>query len=68
MLAAYAARIDAEDPLSALEVGELPSPGVPAGWERVRVRATSLNHHDLWSLRGVGLGEESLPISPRSRL
>src|SRR5690242_13043007 len=62
MLAAYAARISPEDPLSALEVGERPEPDVPAGWARVRVRAASLNHHDLWSLRGVGLPAERLPM------
>ena len=26
------------------------------------VKAASLNHHDLWSLRGVGLGEDKLPM------
>src|SRR4051794_32638472 len=62
MLAAYAARIAPEDPLSALEVGERPAPDVPDGWVRVRVRATSLNHHDLWSLRGVGLPADRLPM------
>jgi NADPH:quinone reductase-like Zn-dependent oxidoreductase len=62
MLAAYAARIDTDDPLSALEVGERPAPEVPPGWARVRVRAASLNHHDLWSLKGVGLAEEALPM------
>src|SRR3954471_14894071 len=62
MLAAYAARTAPDDPLSALEVGERPSPGLPAGWVRVHVRAASLNHHDLWSLRGVGLPAERLPM------
>ena len=62
MLAAYAARQSADDPLSALEVGERPSPEVPEGWARVRVRASSLNHHDIWSLRGVGLSEDRLPM------
>jgi NADPH:quinone reductase-like Zn-dependent oxidoreductase len=28
----------------------------------VRVKAGSLNHHDLWSLRGVGLPAERLPM------
>jgi NADPH:quinone reductase-like Zn-dependent oxidoreductase len=28
----------------------------------VQVRAASLNHHDLWSLRGVGLPAERLPM------
>src|SRR5690606_4230197 len=28
----------------------------------VTVKAAALNHHDLWSLRGVGLKQESLPM------
>jgi len=62
MLAAYAATLSPDDPLSALEVGERPSPEVPQGWARVRVKAASLNHHDLWSLRGVGLAADKLPM------
>jgi NADPH:quinone reductase-like Zn-dependent oxidoreductase len=62
MLAVYAASIDADDPLAALEVGERPDPEPPDGWTVVDVRAASLNHHDLWSLRGVGLAEEALPM------
>ena len=62
MLAAFAARIDKDDPLSALELDDRPEPSPPDGWATVEVRATSLNHHDLWSLRGVGLPEERLPM------
>src|SRR5690242_1211070 len=62
MLAVYASRIDSKDPLSGLEVGERPDPEVPDGWTTVTVKAASLNHHDLWSLRGVGLGEDKLPM------
>ncbi|NLJ52518.1 MAG: zinc-binding dehydrogenase [Intrasporangiaceae bacterium] len=62
MLAAYAARQSADDPLSGLEVGEIERPTVPDGWIRVRVKAAALNHHDIWSLRGVGLPAESLPM------
>jgi NADPH:quinone reductase-like Zn-dependent oxidoreductase len=62
MLAAYAARISADDPLSALEVGDVPEPNVPEGWAEVEVRAAALNHHDVWSLKGVGLAEERLPM------
>ena len=43
-------------------VGERPDPEVPDGWTTVTVKAASLNHHDLWSLRGVGLREEALPM------
>jgi NADPH:quinone reductase-like Zn-dependent oxidoreductase len=62
MLAAYAATASPEDPLSALVVGERPAPEVPEGWARVRIKAASLNHHDIWSLRGVGLPAERLPM------
>ncbi|MFC6153797.1 zinc-binding dehydrogenase [Nocardioides yefusunii] len=57
----FAAR-DAVDPLSGLVLGERPDPVAPEGWTTVTVKAASLNHHDLWSLRGVGLREEALPM------
>ena len=62
MLAAYVARAQPDAPLAALVVGQRPDPEVPEGWVRVRVRAASLNHHDLWSLRGVGLPPERMPM------
>ena len=62
MLAAYAAKFDADDPIAALQVGDRPDPTVPDGWVTIDVRATALNHHDLWSLKGVGLAEQSLPM------
>ena len=66
MLAAYAARFSPDDPLSALEVDDRPEPAPPADaapfWTTVDVRAASLNHHDLWSLRGVGLPADRLPM------
>jgi NADPH:quinone reductase-like Zn-dependent oxidoreductase len=62
MFAVYAERFSTDDPLAGLVVGERPEPEVPEGWTTVTVKASSLNHHDLWSLRGVGLREESLPM------
>ena len=62
MLAAYAARIAPDDPLSALELGDRPEPEVREGWTTVTVKAASLNHHDLWSLKGIGLPAERLPM------
>jgi NADPH:quinone reductase-like Zn-dependent oxidoreductase len=62
MLAAYASAIDPDDPLSGLVVGDRPDPEPPQGWTTVTVKAASLNHHDLWSLRGVGLKPEQLPM------
>jgi NADPH:quinone reductase-like Zn-dependent oxidoreductase len=62
MFAVYAESFSTDDPLSGLVVGERPEPQAPDGWTTVRVKAASLNHHDLWSLRGVGLREESLPM------
>jgi NADPH:quinone reductase-like Zn-dependent oxidoreductase len=61
MLAAYAVRADADAPLDALAVGDI-EPRPPAGWVRVQVRAAALNHHDVWSLRGVGLAADRLPM------
>ncbi|HTY70886.1 MAG TPA: zinc-binding dehydrogenase [Actinomycetes bacterium] len=62
MLAAYAARLSPDDPLAGLEVGSVPDPEPPEGWTVVTVRAAALNHHDLWSLRGVGLPADRLPM------
>jgi len=62
MFAVSATSFSSSDPLSGLTLGEVPDTVVPEGWVRVRVRAASLNHHDLWSLRGVGLREEQLPM------
>jgi NADPH:quinone reductase-like Zn-dependent oxidoreductase len=62
VLAAYAAAIDFADPLGGLVVGERPEPSVTDRWTTVDVRAAALNHHDIWSLRGVGLKASQLPM------
>ncbi|GAA2889267.1 Zn-dependent oxidoreductase [Actinoplanes cyaneus] len=61
MRAAYASSLQPDAPLSALTVGELPF-DPPEGWVPVEVRASSLNQHDVWSLRGVGLPADRLPM------
>jgi NADPH:quinone reductase-like Zn-dependent oxidoreductase len=60
MLAVYAAAVGGDDPLANLAVGDLPAPSPQPGWALVRVRAASLNHHDIWTLRGVS----SVPVTP----
>src|SRR5215207_4114920 len=62
MFAVYAGTINPAQPLDGLVVGERPEPDVPDGWTTVTVKAASINHHDVWSLRGVGLRDESLPM------
>jgi NADPH:quinone reductase-like Zn-dependent oxidoreductase len=62
VLAGYAKAIDPEDPLRGFEVGELPEAETPDGFVRVEVKAASLNHHDVWSLKGFGLTTEQLPM------
>ena len=62
MFAVTAQSFSDDDPLAGLVLGERPEPEVPAGWTTVRVKAAALNHHDLWSLRGVGLRAEQLPM------
>ena len=62
MLAARAVATAPDDPLAGLEVADRPAPPAPPGWVRVDLRAAALNHHDLWSLRGVGLPADRLPM------
>ncbi|HMK63044.1 MAG TPA: zinc-binding dehydrogenase [Acidimicrobiales bacterium] len=62
MLAVSAGSVSSDDPLGGLVVGEHPDPHPPEGWTNVKVRAASLNHHDLWTLRGVGVDPARLPI------
>jgi NADPH:quinone reductase-like Zn-dependent oxidoreductase len=62
MFAVTAARFSPGDPLSALETGEHAEPDPPEGWTTVEVKAASLNHHDVFTLRGVGISEDQLPM------
>jgi NADPH:quinone reductase-like Zn-dependent oxidoreductase len=62
MFAVFADQINPDAPLDGLVVGERPEPEVPDGWTTVTVKAASINHHDVWSLRGVGLPADRLPM------
>ena len=62
MIAAYANGVSREDPLSCLTVGEIDESPTPEDWATVRVKAASLNHHDLWSLKGQALSAERVPM------
>jgi NADPH:quinone reductase-like Zn-dependent oxidoreductase len=62
MFAVTAARFSPDDPLSAIESGEHAEPAPPDGWTTVDVKAASLNHHDVWTLRGVGISADRLPM------
>ncbi|GAA1779790.1 zinc-binding dehydrogenase [Nostocoides veronense] len=62
MFAVAAVAQSATDPLAGLHVGELDEPQTPEDWVSVDVVAAALNHHDLWSLKGVGLPAERLPM------
>jgi len=62
VLAATAVSQNAADPLSGLVLSELAQPRPKPGWAVVKVVSSSLNMHDLWTLRGVGHPAEQLPI------
>lgn len=62
MFAVTAATINADDPLAGLVLTDDHQLHVPDGWTTVEVRAASLNHHDLWTLQGVGMDEDRIPI------
>jgi len=60
--AAVAVRIDEKDPLSALELKDgWPQPEPGPNQVRIKVAATTVNMHDLWVLRGVGVKPEAFP-------
>src|SRR5262249_24725328 len=44
------------------ESGEHAEPAPPDGWTTVTVKAAALNHHDIWTLRGVGISADRLPM------
>ncbi|MEU5862177.1 zinc-binding dehydrogenase [Nonomuraea sp. NPDC047529] len=62
MFAVTATQTDPDNPLAGLTLGEHPDPEAPDGWTTVSVRAAALNHHDLWTLKGVGIRKDRLPI------
>lgn len=62
MRAAVALRVDERNPLSGLELREgWPLPEAGPGQVLVRVAATTVNAHDVWALRGVGVRPDSFP-------
>lgn len=61
MRAALAVSQNAENPLDGLQIKDVTSPDAPQGWQRVKVLASSINMHDVWTLRGVGHPKEMLP-------
>ena len=62
MKAVYASAVNHDDPLSVLAVGDQPEPQSRPFWSTVLVRAVTVNHHDVWSLQGVGLSAEQTPM------
>ncbi len=62
MFAVYAHSINSENPLDALTVGEIDEPVTPLEWVTVNVKSASLNHHDIWSLKGQALKADRVPM------
>lgn len=62
MIAASVTRFEPDNPIAGLTLGEAPEPETRPHWETVEVMSAALNQHDLWSLRGVGLRTDQLPM------
>src|SRR6202008_4135763 len=61
MLAVTLTSPDFKAPLDSFEVADRAAPEAPHDWTNVTLKAASLNHHDVWSMRGVGVQESWLP-------
>ncbi|MFS3126784.1 zinc-binding dehydrogenase [Nocardioides sp. Bht2] len=61
MLAAQVAAPDPDHPDRALAVGPCPTPADRPGHTRVALRASALNMHDVWMLRGLAPSPSSGP-------
>ncbi|MDR5699753.1 zinc-binding dehydrogenase [Agromyces aerolatus] len=62
MRRAVATSIALESPESVIAVQEVDDPAPKDGWVEVEVRATSLNQHDLWAIKGVGVEPDAFPL------
>ncbi|MEP7045665.1 MAG: zinc-binding dehydrogenase [Ilumatobacteraceae bacterium] len=63
MRAAVATGINEAEPLSMLELrDDWPDPIAPDGHTLVRLGSTSINMHDLWSMKGVGVRADQFPM------
>ncbi|MCW3017218.1 MAG: Alcohol dehydrogenase zinc-binding domain protein [Solirubrobacterales bacterium] len=62
MFAVYASAPNPDDPLAGLTLGERPEPELRDGWVPVQVKAASLNMHDVFTLRGVGISPDAFPM------
>ena len=62
MRAVVAVSGNQENPFEGFSICDHPDPVVPEGWVRVAVKAAAINHHDVWTLRGVATAPENLPI------
>lgn len=62
MFAVFADGVSPDNPLEHLRVGEVEPAQTPDAWVSVKVKAVSLNHHDLWALKGQALTAEQTPM------
>ena len=64
--AAWAPSGNPTDPLASLRVGEHPFPAKPTtphDWVLVKMHSASLNQHDIFTLRGIGLKPLTFPLT-----
>ncbi|WP_067563106.1 zinc-binding dehydrogenase [Nocardia acidivorans] len=62
VLAVVATHSCPDRPLDGLRVGPWRAPAPRPDGVRISIRAAGLNHHDLWTLRGIGVTGEQLPV------
>ncbi|WP_029068181.1 quinone oxidoreductase family protein [Jonesia quinghaiensis] len=63
MRAAQVTSFHPDRPVAGLSLNEVDPPHAPEHWSVVDVHVAALNHHDVWSLKGVGLSPDALPMT-----
>ncbi len=63
MEAVWASKGNLQDPLSSIRSGKRYAPEPKQGWVKIRMLAISLNQHDIFTLRGIGVVPLKFPLT-----
>jgi NADPH:quinone reductase-like Zn-dependent oxidoreductase len=62
MESVWASRGSLTDPISSIRAGRRRIPVAPEGWVKIKMLAASLNQHDIFTLKGIGIVPLKFPL------